>query len=220
MFTGIVEDVGRVERVEELDGGRRITFRSELVGPDLQEGASMAVDGACLTVVSPSDETFDVEAIGTTLSRTVARDYEVGTRVNLERALAVGDRLDGHLVQGHVDAVAEVLQLRREGVHHLLDVRLPPWIWNRTILHGSITLNGVSLTVNALQDPDRCQVAIIPHTWEQTNLADLDPGDRVNLEGDLIGKYVGKYLEATKRDSGPIDGSEDDERDHRGESTP
>lgn len=227
MFTGIVEDVGRVDRIEELDGGRRFTFRSSVVAPELEAGASVSVDGACLTVVDPSGETFDVEAIGTTLSRTVAREYRVGRRVNLERALALGDRLEGHLVQGHVDGVGELLEVRREGVHHLLDVRLPSWIWQGTILHGSIALNGISLTVNALEEPDLCQVAIIPHTWERTNLSDIQPGDSLNLEGDLIGKYVGRYLEARagapdspERATGSSDGPAAAESDHGGASAP
>ena len=227
MFTGIVEDVGRVDRVRELENGRRFTFRSSIVGPDLQPGASVAVDGACLTVVAPAGDTFDVEAIGTTLSRTVARRYQMGSRVNLERALALGDRLEGHLVQGHVDGVGEVLTVRREGDHHLIDVRLPEWIWEGTILHGSITMNGVSLTVNELEAPDRCQVAIIPHTWNHTNLSEQEAGDPLNLEGDLIGKYVGKHLEryagglgSPGRSAGTTGGPATDEGDEEGGSTP
>ncbi|MFP3947853.1 MAG: riboflavin synthase [Gemmatimonadota bacterium] len=217
MFSGIVEDVGRIVGVTELPGGRRFRIRTRIPVAELGEGASVAVDGACLTVVtfgySPiPDEVprppegkervgrltdFEVEAIGTTLSRTVAESYEEGSEVNLERARALGDRLEGHLVQGHVDGTATLEDVREEGIHHLLDLALPEDVWRGTILHGSITLNGVSLTVNALEAPDRCQVAIIPHTWTRTNLSALAPGDRVNVEGDLIGKYVGRYLEAS-----------------------
>jgi riboflavin synthase len=136
-----------------------------------------------------------VEAIATTLSRTIAGGYRAGSRVNLERGLRLSDRLDGHFVQGHVDGVGELAAVRREGQHRLLDFRIPPEIAAVTILHGSIALNGVSLTVNAL-DRGECQVAIIPHTWERTNLRDLTAGDSVNVEGDLIGKYVGRMAAA------------------------
>ncbi|MDX1566291.1 MAG: riboflavin synthase [Longimicrobiales bacterium] len=220
MFSGIVEDVGRIVHVTDLSGGRRFRIRTRISVDALEEGASVAVDGACLTVVSfqkaplpdgiPSSPEgpkategrtegltdFDVEAIGTTLSRTVADRYEEGSQVNLERARTLGDRLEGHLVQGHVDGIATLEEVRAEGIHHLLDLALPDEVWRGTILHGSITLNGVSLTVNALEAPNRCQVAIIPYTWTHTNLSALTPGDPVNVEGDLIGKYVGRYLGA------------------------
>lgn len=205
MFTGIVEAVGRVRAVEERDRGRRVTIEAPAVAPALESGASISVDGACLTVVEPGPETFAVDVIGTTLSRTVAGTYEAGSRVNLERALALGDRLEGHLVQGHVDGVGRVLGARVEGTHLLLDVALPRDVWEGTVLHGSITLNGVSLTVNALEPPDRCQVALIPHTREHTNLSALEADDPVNVEGDLIGKYVGKIVRSRggKEASGP-----------------
>lgn len=233
MFTGIVEDLGRIVGVQELDGGRRFRIRCGFPAAGIQEGASIAVDGACLTVVafeepplpdagleqesgegvgtmdgdSPEPTTdVEVEAIGTTLSRTVASSYAVGSLVNLERARSLGDRLEGHLVQGHVDGLATLERVRREGVHHLLDLSLPSEVWRGTILHGSITVNGVSLTVNALEAPDRCQVAIIPFTWAHTNLSSLDPGDSVNVEGDVIGKYVARYLgEAGDPGEQPVD---------------
>lgn len=230
MFTGIVEEVGRIVDVGELDGGRRFRIGCRIPLTDLEQGASIAVDGACLTVVAYRDASsggsgigtetdgnigdegasavgdgpddafrprteIEVEAIGTTLSRTVAAEYVVGSEVNLERARALGERLEGHLVQGHVDGLATVERVRDEGVHHLVDVSLPPDVWRGTILHGSVTLNGVSLTVNDLEAPDRCQVALIPYTWTHTNLSRLAPGDAVNVEGDLIGKYVSRYLE-------------------------
>lgn len=224
MFSGIVEDVGRIIGVTELRGGRRFRIRTRIPVEDLEKGASVAVDGACLTVVAyeeaplPDDlprppelapegeerdgsrTVFDVEAIGTTLSRTVAESYEEGSEVNLERARTLGDRLEGHLVQGHVDGLATLEEVRQEGIHHVLDLNLPEEVWRGTILHGSITLNGISLTVNALQAPNRCQVAIIPYTWTHTNLSTLAPGDAVNVEGDLIGKYVGRYLETLDPD--------------------
>ncbi len=194
MFTGVVEVVGVVRKTEERDTTRRIRIGVPEWAGELQPGSSVAVDGACLTAVEVDEEGFSLDAVGTTLSRTVAGDYRPGTRVNLERAMPLGDRLEGHLVQGHVDGVGRLLDVRREGEYRLMDFEIPEEVAAFTLLHGSIALNGVSLTVNALSKENGCQVAIIPFTWKHTNLGDLQPGDRVNVEGDLIGKYVGKML--------------------------
>ncbi len=194
MFTGIIETVGTVVTLADGDEARTLAIRAPKLTPDLGIGHSIAVDGACLTVVELEGGLFSVTAIGTTLSRTVASSYRQGTRVNLERSLLVGDRLDGHFVQGHVDGVGELVQIVTEGDSRLLDVRIPRDVDEITVLHGSIALNGVSLTVNALPQPGVCQVAIIPHTWTSTNLSDLVEGDPVNVEGDLIGKHVGRML--------------------------
>lgn len=200
MFSGIVETVGTVVAVRERDGAREIIIRAGDLTESLQPGASVAVDGACLTAVAVLDDGFKVEAVGTTLSRTIAGSYRPGSRVNLERSLRVGDRLDGHLVQGHVDATGELLSVATRGEYHLMDFRLSSSVGELTILHGSIAINGVSLTVNEVDGPEACQVAIIPYTWTHTNLADLATGDPVNLEGDLIGKYVGRMLSARAGD--------------------
>lgn len=194
MFTGIIEAVGTVAETRELEGGRLLRIRAPEVLDGLGVGDSMAVDGACLTAVEVLDDGFRVEAIGTTLSRTIAGGYRQGSRVNLERAVRAGDRLDGHLVQGHVDGIGHLVRSEERGEYLLMDVRVPDEVERVTILHGSIALNGVSLTVNALPEPGICQVALIPHTRKLTNLADLEPGDPANLEGDLIGKYVGRML--------------------------
>jgi len=196
MFSGIVETVGTVTAVREGEDVRAITIRAVEIVEELTPGASVAVDGACLTVVALAEDGFTVDAVGTTLARTVAGSYRPGARVNLERAMRLGDRLDGHLVQGHVDALGELLEVVPAGEYHRMDFRLPPIVAKVTILHGSITINGVSLTVNALPATDVCQVAVIPYTWSHTNLAHLEPGEGVNLEGDLIGKYVGSMLAA------------------------
>ena len=202
MFSGIVEVVGTVVAAEATGAGRRIRLRAPEVVADLPVGGSVAVDGACLTAVEVHADGFSVDVIGTTLSRTVAGTYRAGSQVNLERALRLGDRLDGHLVQGHVDGVGEVVAVSPDGDARLLDFTLPPEVDAVTVLHGSIALNGVSLTVNALPDRGRCQVALIPHTLAATTLGGLRPGDRVNLEGDLIGKYVGR-MHAAHRAASP-----------------
>lgn len=202
MFTGLVEAVATVAAVAELDDGRRLSLAAPSVREGVEVGDSVAVDGACLTVVELTAEGFAFDVIGTTLSRTVAGDYEEGVRVNVERALRLGDRLGGHMVQGHVDGVGVVAAVRRRGEHHLLDVRVPPEVAGFTVLHGSIAFNGVSLTVNALPAGDVVQVGLVPHTWENTTLSDLREGSRVNVEADLIGKYVGRLV-APWRDAFP-----------------
>lgn len=195
MFTGIVVAVGRVTQVEELRDARRIRIETDarfLAGA--REGDSIAVDGVCQTVVSRTADSFTVEAIGTTLSRTTLAEFAPGRAVNLEPALALGDRLGGHLVQGHVDGVGTVAEVVRSGEHVLLDVVLPPAVAEVTVLHGSLTIDGVSLTVNALPAPGRAQVALIPYTWGHTNLSRLETGSTVNLEGDMLGRFVVHYL--------------------------
>ena len=182
--------------VRETGPGRRVRLRAPTVRTGLAVGGSIAVDGACLTAAELHPEGFSVEVIGPTLERTVAGRYREGSLVNLERALRLGDRLDGHLVQGHVDGVGEVVAVSAEGDTRLVDVTLPPEVDAVTVLHGSIAVNGVSLTVNALPAPGLCQVALIPHTRAITTLERLRPGDPVNLEGDLIGKYVGRLRAA------------------------
>jgi riboflavin synthase len=193
VFTGIVEEVGTVSSVEALDHMRRITVAASRVLENLEVGDSVSIDGACHTAVAVSADGFTVESVGTTISRTISGDYRTGSRVNLERAAALGTRLDGHLVQGHVDGVGELLRVSEEGDYRLLDFRIPPSVLRQTILHGSVSLNGISLTVNALME-DGCQVAIVPHTWAETNLADLSVGDPINVEGDMIGKYVARLM--------------------------
>ena len=194
MFTGIIETTGTIRRVQDLDTTRRFHVDVPEFGGDLVLGQSVAVDGACLTAVEVDDSGFAVDVIGTTLERTVAGTYGEGSRVNLERAMLPGSRLDGHIVQGHVDGVGHLEQVVKDGEYWLMDFRIPSEVAELTILHGSITLNGVSLTVSDFVADDIVQIGIIPHTYEVTNLGGMDAGQPVNVEGDLMGKYVGKIL--------------------------
>ncbi|HEX2165615.1 MAG TPA: riboflavin synthase [Longimicrobiales bacterium] len=201
MFTGIVTAVGEVLRVEPLAQTRRIHIGTPPgYTDDMRDGDSVAVDGVCQTVVSHGVDSFIVEAIGTTLSRTTVGEFEPGRGVNLELALALGERLGGHLVQGHVDGTGRVLAIDRQDEYVLLDVSLPDNVAEVTVLHGSITVDGVSLTVNALPAPGRAQVALIPYTWENTNLGRLEVGSAVNLEGDMLGRFVVHHLKARSGD--------------------
>ncbi len=167
-----------------------IDIHARKVLEGIAHGDSIAVDGVCLTAVSFTEDSYTVQAVATTLERTTLGDLAPGRRVNLERAVALGTRLGGHLVQGHVDGVGEVLSVVPRDELVLVDFTLPEEVDEVTILHGSITVDGVSLTVNALPAPGTAQVSIIPYTREHTTFAGLRPGARVNLEGDLIGKYV------------------------------
>jgi riboflavin synthase len=202
VFTGIVEEVGTVESVREEGNGVVFTIACRAVLDGLGLGDSVAIDGACLTVTSILDHAFTVQAVGTTLGRTTFGSFGAGRRVNLERALSLGQRLGGHIVQGHVDGLGEVVSIRRNEELVLIDFRIPDEVAAVTVLHGSITLNGISLTVNDLPQPGVCQVSIIPFTWEHTNLAELAQGDAVNVEGDTIGKYVRHLLGMPAADSG------------------
>ena len=188
MFTGLIDDVGVVERVQRTDAGRELRIRSRYTG--LADGESVAVNGACLTVRESGAGWFSVAAIVTTLGRTTIGEWVAGRRVNLERAMRVGDRLGGHLVQGHVDDVGLVEDVRRLDDAVLVDVRLPADLESLMVPHGSVTVDGVSLTVNALPAPGVLQVSLIEFTSRHTTLGDLRVGDRVHLEADMVGKYV------------------------------
>ena len=196
MCTGIVEEVGIIRDVREEGNGVVFTIAAESVLEGMGLGDSIAIDGACLTVTSLLDDAFTVQAVGTTLGRTTFGGFRAGRRVNLERAVAMGQRLGGHLVQGHVDGLGTVTRIAPENELVRIDFQMPTDVASVTVLHGSITLNGISLTVNELPAPGVCQVSIIPFPWEHTNLADLAEGDAVNLEGDTIGKYVRHLLGA------------------------
>ena len=201
MFTGIVTAVGTVASIEEGDDLRRIRIDTPAGWTEgTVVGDSISVDGACLTPIAVDEGGFVVEAIKSTLERTRAGVYGVGVPVNLEKAMRLGDRLDGHWVQGHVDGMGRLSSVRDAGETWFLEFALPQEVWALTILHGSITLNGISLTVNRLAEPDLCEVAIIPHTWSHTNLSKLDPGDPVNVEGDMMAKYVKRILSAQLAD--------------------
>jgi riboflavin synthase len=206
VFTGIIEEVGEVVEVRPLGNGRELRLRASRVVEDAALGDSIAIDGACHTVTSLLDDGFTVQSVATTLGRTTLGGFGPGRRVNLERSLAFGARLGGHLVQGHVDGTGSVLAVVPQGELVLIDFSLPAEVARVTVLHGSIAVNGVSLTVNALPADDVAQVSIIPFTWEHTALRDLRVGDGVNLEGDMIGKYVRRLL---GRPAGTSDDGED-----------
>ena len=198
MFTGIIETTGRVERVTPQGGGTRLTLAADRVLPRLALGESIAVNGACLTVTSGSGRRFTVDVSPETLRRTTIAALARGARVNLERALRVGDRLGGHIVQGHVDGVGKLDAITPDGDWVLYRFRAPKPIWPYLVEKGSIAVDGVSLTVFRCHK-GRFQVALIPHTLRQTTLADRVPGNQVNLEADVLLKHIEALLRARRR---------------------
>ena len=196
MFTGLVETVGTIESREEFDRGVRFRLIAPGFAETLSDGESVALDGVCHTVfdVDVSSQSFRFESIRTTLSRTTLGEFEPGRAVNLERAIRAGDPMGGHLVQGHVDGTGEMTEVETAGETVFLRVRLPQEVRRLTVLYGSIAIDGISLTVNRLMD-DVAEVAIIPYPFQHTNVSRLRSGDRVNLEADMIGKYVDRLLE-------------------------
>lgn len=194
MFTGLVEEVGRIAAVTPFEDSRRLRIAAARVLERMAIGDSIAVDGVCQTVIAIDAAAFEVQAIATTLERTTFGSLEIEDRVNLERPVPAGGRMGGHFVQGHVDGVGRVMSIEERGEHVLIDVEVPEVVREVTVLHGSIAVQGVSLTVNALPRSGVVQVAIIPHTREATNLGDLRAGAAVNVEGDLLGRHVIEYL--------------------------
>jgi riboflavin synthase len=194
MFTGIITDVGSVTRIDQLEVGRRLTISTAFDTSGIDLGASIACNGACLTAVDMTPGHFAVDVSGETLDKTTIGRWVVGTKINLERALKAADELGGHLVLGHVDCVGTVVRVEPEGENHRVGIEVPDNLKHYVASKGSITVDGVSLTVNEVQDRV-FGVNIIPHTWEQTSFADLEAGAGVNLEVDVIARYVARLLE-------------------------
>lgn len=193
MFTGLVEEVGSVEKLEQLQDAVRLTVRGPLVTADAEPGDSIAVDGVCLTVVENTGVAFTADVMKETLDRSRLGSYEPGARVNLERALAAGARLGGHIVQGHVDGVGELLA--RTPSEHWVVVRfsLPPALSRYVVEKGSIAINGTSLTVSKVGE-DFVEVSLIPTTLAETTFGELAVGEPVNFEVDVVAKYVEKMV--------------------------
>jgi riboflavin synthase len=206
MFTGIVTAMGTVRRVRRTANGLEVTVAHPY--GRLAIGESIAVDGTCLTVVQSARGTFTVEAVTMTRSRTTFGDYRSGRRVNLERSLRVGDLLGGHLVAGHVDGVGTVVKRRELPDSVLLDIRVPKLVAELSVLHGSIAVDGISMTVNAMPRRGVVQISVIPHTRDVTTLGRARVGTRVHLEADLIGKFVQHLLAPYRGGAGGGGGAE------------
>ncbi len=199
MFTGIVTDIGRVRRVEQTARDRRYEIATAWDTSGIDLGASISHAGCCLTVTEKGQDAqgggwFAVEVSGETLSKTTLGDWREGDPVNLERAAKLGDELGGHIVSGHIDGLGRVVSVTPEGGSHRIDIAVPAPLHRYIAAKGSITVDGVSLTVNAV-DGEVFGLNIIPHTWEATTLGGLKPGDAVNLEIDMLARYLARWQE-------------------------
>jgi riboflavin synthase len=194
MFTGIVTDVGRVRAVRDTNRDRRFEVETAFDLSTVDIGASIAHAGCCLTVVEKGEGWFAVEVSGETLSLTTLSNWAEGRRVNLERSAKVGDELGGHIVSGHVDGVGEVLSIESEGGSHRVRIRVPRPLHRLIAQKGSIAVEGVSLTVNDIED-DVFGINLIPHTWDVTTLGELKVGSPVNLEIDMLARYLARWRE-------------------------
>ena len=192
MFTGIIESVGRVSAIERKGNLYLLTIESDLPADRIALGESVSVDGFCLTVVRGQGRSLFFEISPETLEKTTAKDLRPGAMVNLERAMKLGDRLGGHLVAGHVDGVGRIKSAVTRGGFRVIKIALPSGLGRYMIDKGSVAVDGISMTVNAVFG-DEISVGVIPHTLENTALGSKRPGDRVNIEADLIGKYVEKF---------------------------
>jgi riboflavin synthase len=194
MFTGIIEEMGAIKSLNKTLGGTRLTILASKVMTDLSVGASVGVNGVCLTVVDVGDREFSVEVSPETLAVTTLGTLTVGAPVNLERAMRVNERLGGHLVAGHVDGVGTIRARQQDGNAIVLTIEAPKDILRYCVHKGSITVEGISMTINEVTDR-AFSLAVIPHTAKETTLGLKQPGDLVNLEPDLIGKYVERLLQ-------------------------
>jgi riboflavin synthase len=200
MFTGIVEALGQVQRmVESSPGTYRLEVRTSLAS-QLKVGDSVANNGVCLTVVAQCPGLLGFDLLAETVRRSNFGELNAGDLINLERPMGVSSRFDGHIVQGHVDTTAKLLAVETVGQDHRLEIELPQSFAQYVVFKGSITVSGISLTVAELH-PDRFVNWIIPHTWNMTNLHQLQPGDQVNLEFDLIAKYVERLVRVRPQQS-------------------
>ncbi len=200
MFSGIVEEVGRITEITQTEDGCRLTIGAKKVVDPVNPGDSISVDGICLTVVSFNAESFSVEAVLETMRRTKLGDKKVGDGVNLERAVTLNDRLGGHLVTGHIDAVATVVTIEEDGFSKVITFELPGELAPYFVPKGSVAIDGVSLTVVDCpvprgEDKLHFSVALIPHTLDATTFKSLKPGLKVNIETDVIARYVARWLE-------------------------
>lgn len=198
MFTGIISEIGEVAAVAPSGDGMRLTIRAPRAVADAVHGESISVSGVCLTVVGSSSETFDADVMKQTLDVSALAGIRTGTKVNIEKAMALGDRLGGHIVQGHVDGIGEVLEVRPGDQWRVLRIGLPAELAALIVDKGSITVDGTSLTISALSHVDAPQqwfeVSLIPETIQSTTLGALASGDRVNLETDILARHVERLL--------------------------
>jgi riboflavin synthase len=204
MFTGIVEGTGKVSRIEHKGQEKRLTLELPPHLTEVQLGDSININGVCLTVVQKNQQGIELDLSLETLQKTALRDLKEGDKVNLERALRLTDRLGGHIVTGHVDGIGDIVEKREEGDFLQLGIRIPESVSRYVVQKGSVAIDGISLTVNEYQGGE-IRMTLIPYTIEKTAFRQKKVGDRVNIEGDILGKYVERFLDRGDKKRGQVD---------------
>ena len=197
MFTGLIEEIGKISLIRSIAGGKKISISAQHILDDLEVDHSVCIDGVCLTVVAYDHKGFTVDAVGETLSKSLAANYRLGDRVNLERALRLSDRLGGHFVQGHVNGTGHITKIEQRGENWYYELQIPPELQRYVIPEGSIAVNGISLTV-AYLDGINVGISVIPHTYDNTTLQFTRVGHKVNIETDFLGRYIENFLQSSK----------------------
>jgi len=200
MFTGIIEELGRIKTIKYVGAGRELVISAYKILEDVRIDDSISINGVCLTVISRKEEEFSVEAVEETLSKTTISKLRIGSEVNLERALRPLDRMGGHIVQGHIDCIGRLISIEKQTVGRLVWFSYPEHFGKYVVGQGSICINGVSLTI-AKEELGKIMVSIIPHTWENTIFKNIRIGDEVNIEFDIIGKYIEKLIKFGNKES-------------------
>ena len=193
MFTGIIEEIGTVSNITKIQGGLRIQFKAPGIVNEIKIDDSIAVNGICLTVTEIKSPDFFVDAVGATITKTSVGGFSKGTKVNLERAMKADSRFDGHFVQGHVNGIATIEEIKKLGENYYVRVKVPEKLDKYFIEEGSVAIDGISLTIADIKN-NLLGFSIIPHTWQKTNLQFKNKGDAVNIEIDMLAKYVEKFL--------------------------
>ncbi|HBQ28096.1 riboflavin synthase subunit alpha [Peptococcaceae bacterium SCADC1_2_3] len=201
MFTGLIEELGVIQQISRGENYARLVIKANKVTEDIQIGDSIAVNGVCLTVVNLKPFLLTAEVMAETLAKSNLSQLKSGHQVNLERPLRLTDRLGGHLVSGHVDDVGIIIDKKKNGIAVLITIRTSPQVMHYIVSKGSVAIDGTSLTVASVRE-DNFQVSLIPHTRQATNLGNKKPGEMVNLEVDIIGKYIEKFLTVSKKEEG------------------
>lgn len=198
MFTGLIEEIGKIESIISIPGGKGLKISAEKIIADLKIDDSISVNGICLTVTRLEDNKFYCEAVGTTLTKTTLQSYSIGEVVNLERAVRLSDRLGGHLVQGHVNGIGTIKQIFKLGGNYYVEISIPYELKKYLVDEGSIAIDGISLTIAKLEETT-VGISVIPHTWNNTIIKNRKPGSKVNIETDVIAKYVEKLLQGNDK---------------------
>jgi riboflavin synthase len=202
MFTGLIEETGTIKSMKNIGGGKKIAVNADIIMDDLKIDDSVSINGACQTVVSLGSKYFEVEAVEETLLKTTLSKFRNGMKVNLERAAKIGDRLGGHIVQGHIDTTGYVKSIEKQLTGILVWIDFPIKYAKYTVEHGSVCVDGVSLTIARLRE-NMMMVSVIPHTWKVTTLSELQNGSEVNLEFDIIGKYIENFTKYSNKEDKP-----------------